>query len=60
MGKEKPSNFLSPEQVVSQMLEEFFMPASMGKPRDAHTTGTASSPIGTYSSYELVKVIKCT
>lgn len=30
----------------------------MGDPRDAHATGTASNPVGTYSSQELVKIIK--
>lgn len=36
------------------------MPVRMGKPRDAHVTGTASSPMGTYSSEVLVQPLKCT
>lgn len=53
-GQRKTFQF--PGQVVSQAPEEFFMPVKMGDPRDAHVTGTASSPIGTW----LVKLIKCT
>lgn len=45
-GGQRKANFLSPEHIVSQMLE-VFMPANSGNPRGAHPTGAAGSPIGT-------------